>query len=74
MSLHKYVKLVTSSGCPCKKILHWANVCFSAHAISPPCGPRHKQPVKRFIRSGGSAHLRSSAPEREHWSPESLHD
>jgi len=37
MCLHKFVKLVTSSGWPCKKVLHWANVCFSAHAISQPC-------------------------------------
>jgi len=22
-----------------KKILHWANVCFSAHAIAQPCRP-----------------------------------
>jgi len=38
MYLHKFVKLVTSS-VPCKKILHWATVCFSAHAISQPCRP-----------------------------------
>ena len=87
MYLHKFVKLLTSS-LPCKKILHWENICFSAHAI-------HKhvdtQPVKRFERavrciydikfgsaqellqvpkneislrkcSGGSPHLRISAP------------
>jgi len=36
--VHKFVKLVTSS-VPCKKILHWANVCFGAHAISQPCRP-----------------------------------
>jgi len=23
--------------CHCKKILHWASVCFSAHTISQPC-------------------------------------
>jgi len=22
---------------PSKKILHWANVCFSAHAVAQPC-------------------------------------
>jgi len=36
MCLHKFVKLVTSS-VPCKKILHRANICVSAHAISQPC-------------------------------------
>jgi len=30
-----FVKLVTSS-VPCKKILHWTNVCYSAHAIWQP--------------------------------------
>jgi len=34
------VNLVTSS-VPSKKILHWANACFSVHAISQPC--RHNQ-------------------------------
>jgi len=37
MCLHKFVKLVTSSGWPCKKLLHWANVCFSEHATSQSC-------------------------------------
>ena len=36
MCLHKFVKLVTNS-VPCKKILHRANICVSAHAISQPC-------------------------------------
>ena len=33
MCLHKFVKLVANS-VPCKKILHWANVCFGTHSIS----------------------------------------
>jgi len=37
VSWHKFVKLVTSSVWPCKKLLHWGNVCLSAHAISQPC-------------------------------------
>jgi len=36
MCLHKFVKLVTSS-VSCKTVLHLANVCFSAQAISQPC-------------------------------------
>jgi len=36
MCLHKFVKLVASS-VPCKKILRWANVCFSTHSISQLC-------------------------------------
>ena len=33
MCLRKFVKLITSS-VRCKKVLQWANICFSAHAIS----------------------------------------
>jgi len=32
MCLHKFVNVVANS-VPCKKVLHWANICFSAHAI-----------------------------------------
>ena len=34
-SLKKCETVVNSL--PCKNILHWANICFSAHAISQPC-------------------------------------
>jgi len=47
MSLHKFVMLVASS-VPCKKILHWTNVCFSAHAIPQ---LRRNTKVKRFERA-----------------------
>jgi len=44
------VREVSYQQCLCKNILHWANVCFSAHAVSQPC--RHTtQPVKRYERA-----------------------
>jgi len=36
----------TKTSVPSKKILHWANLCFSAHAIAQPC--RHAAIVKFF--------------------------
>ena len=53
MCLHKFVKLVASS-VPCKKILHWANVCFSAHAISQLC--RHA--TGETFRKGHAMYIR----------------
>jgi len=48
------MKLVTSSGWPCKKHLHWANVCFSAHTISQPC--RHT--TSETFRQGYAMYIR----------------
>jgi len=42
------VREVSHQQCPWKDILHWANVCFSAHAISQPC--RHT--ISETFRKG----------------------
>jgi len=53
MCLHKFVKLVTNS-VPCKKILHWANICVSAHAISQ--ARRHT--TSETFRQGNAIYMR----------------
>jgi len=53
MFLHKFVKSVTSS-VPVRTFWHWANVCFSAHAISQPC--RHT--TSETFRKGYAKYIR----------------